>query len=158
MTILERDTRHALAVIAVTTNLSWGTLAAPLIHVEARRRSQRVTLLQPIAAHADNERAYVVDASVNGVRLSHSNPLAERKPCAISLEWHGMPIEFTAELRWSKLQGGKYQSGFEIQTIDPASSVALRGLVEAYVDRMLLYDCGSKQELVAAVRKFSAGA
>jgi len=109
--------------------------------VETRRRSQRVTLLQPIAARAAGERAYVVDASVNGVRLSHSTPFPERKPCAISLEWHGAKIEFIAELRWTNPKEGQFQSGFEIQSIDAASSIALRSLIDTTATGSPPYQC-----------------
>ena len=107
--------------------------------METRRRTQRVTLLQPIAARAGNERAYVVDVSVNGVRLAHPMALPEQKPFAISLEWQGTPIQFTAEPRWTKAQAGEYQSGLEIRAIDPASSAALRRLIEGNVEP--LYEC-----------------
>lgn len=128
-------------MISVTTNLSRGTPGAQWICVETRRRSPRVTLLQPIAALAGGERAYVVDASIIGVRLSHSAPLPARKPYAVSLEWHGAHIEFTAEVRWTNELAGEYQSGCEIQNIDPASSVALRGLLESSDERTPLYEC-----------------
>jgi len=107
--------------------------------METRRRTQRVTLLQPLAARAGNERAYVVDVSVNGVRLSHPTLLPERRPCAISLEWEGKHIEFIAEARWTKAQAGDYQSGLEIQAIDAASSQALRRLIEASAEP--IYEC-----------------
>jgi PilZ domain len=118
--------------------------------VEARRRAQRVTLLQPIAARAGNERAFVVDASINGVRLSHATPLPERKPFAISLDWHGTHIEFIAELRWTNPKAGEYQSGFEIQSIDASSNIALRSLIEASAEQTPLYQC---HELVYGVWK-----
>jgi hypothetical protein len=107
--------------------------------VETRRRTQRVTLLQPLAARAGNERAIVVDVSMSGVRLSHPTLLPERKPCAISLEWQGVQIEFVAEPRWTKSQAGEYQSGLEIQAIDAASSGKLRRLIESSVAP--LYEC-----------------
>ncbi len=125
----------------VTTNLSWGTADAQSICVETRRRSERVTLLHPIAARAGGERAYIVDASAKGVRLSHSTLFTERKPCTVSFDWQGTPIEFIAELRWTNRQAGNYQSGFEIQTIDPASNAALGRLIEACVEQTPRYDC-----------------
>jgi PilZ domain-containing protein len=136
-----RDVAHALAVIIVTTLSSRGTCDAPYTHVQTRRRSQRVTLPQPIAASAAGERAYIVDASVNGVRLSHSSPFQEREACPISLEWHGAKIEFIAELRWTNPKAGEYQSGFEIQSIDSASSIALRGLIDSTVEGVPPYQC-----------------
>src|ERR1700730_5978823 len=116
--------------------------------MESRRRTQRVTLPQPITALADEEGAYVMDASVNGVRLAHAAPLPERKPCTISLDWFGTPIEFVAELRWTNQRGAEYQSGFEIQTIDAQSKTALGRLVETYSGQLPLYD---RHELVHGV-------
>jgi hypothetical protein len=90
----------------------------------------------------------VLDASLSGIRLSHSAHLAQQKKCAISLEWRGTPIEFVAELRWTHEQHGEYQSGFEIQTIDPAAGNALRGLISECAARMPRYQ---RHELVHGV-------
>lgn len=100
---------------------------------------ERVTLLQPVAARVCGERGYVVDASVSGIRLSHSTLFSERKPCPVVFDWQGMPIEFIAQLKWTKLQREKnlYQSGFEIQRIDDGSNAALHNLIEACIERAL---------------------
>ncbi|HYS54448.1 MAG TPA: PilZ domain-containing protein [Thermoanaerobaculia bacterium] len=116
--------------------------------METRRRTQRVTVKPPIAARAAGAPVYVVDASVSGVRLSHSTLLAEPAPCAISLDFHGTSIEFTADLRWTHPEGDRYQSGFEIQTIDSASNVALRKLIDECIERMPRFD---RHELVHGV-------
>ena len=105
----------------------------------------------PIAARAAGAPVYIVDASLNGVRLSHSALLAERTSCAISLEWHGTSIEFI-ELRWTNLQGEPFQSGFEIQAIDPASNAALHGLINECVGRMPLYFDGRPALAVVTYR------
>ena len=102
----------------------------------------------PIAANAAGERAQIVDASVTGVRLTHSAALAQYKQCAITLEWHGRPIEFVATMRWTHEQRGEYQSGFEIQAINPDSVEALRGLIYECAARMPLYQ---RHELVHGV-------
>jgi hypothetical protein len=94
----------------------------------------------PIVAHAAGERAQVMDASLTGVRLSHSSTLPQQKRWTISLEWHGTPIEFVADLRWTSEQRGGYQSGFEIQTIDPAATAALRRLIDECAARMRRYE------------------
>lgn len=83
----------------------------------------------------------MVDASLSGVRLSHSSRFPERKPCAISLHWHGTSIEFIAEHRWTNAKGSEYQSGFEIQSIDPPSRDALRDLIKESGERASLYEC-----------------
>ena len=99
-----------------------------------------MTVQPPIAASAAGAPVYVVDASLSGVRLSHPTLLAERTPCAITLDWHGTPIQFTADLRWTRPRGDHYESGFEIQTIEPGSNVALRRFVDECIERMPHYD------------------
>jgi hypothetical protein len=93
----------------------------------------------PIAANAAGERAQIVDASIDGVRLTHSGTLAQCEQCAISLEWHGRPIDFVATMRWTHEQSGEYQSGFEIEAINPAAVDALRELIDECAARMPLY-------------------
>jgi hypothetical protein len=102
----------------------------------------------PIVANAAGERARVLDASLSGVRLSHPAHLSERKRCTISIDWRGTPIEFVAELRWSKQQQGEYESGFEIQKIEPEAVSALRRLINECASRMQLYE---RHELVHGV-------
>jgi hypothetical protein len=106
-----------------------------------QREIARVTLRQPITATACGERVRIVDASVRGVRVAHSNLLVDRDRCAIAFDWNGNEIEFVGRVRWTKLQrfgvGQSYQSGLEIAAIDSVSTAALRNLVESYVTRAL---------------------
>ena len=135
-----RLTQLALWRVSEVTLRGWrGIPGAQYIGVETRRRTQRFTLLQPVAARANAERALVVDVSINGVRLRHSGLIPKQAPCTITLEWHGIKIEFVAEPRWTTFQGEEYQSGFEIRSIDPTSAVALRRLIETSVEP--LYEC-----------------
>jgi hypothetical protein len=128
-------------VIVVTTKLSCGTSDA-LFHVmKPERRIARVSLPNPIAAMACGKSVHIVDASVRGVRLWHSTLFSEQRECPIAFEWEGKQVEFVAQLRWTKLQRGRnlYQSGLEIDHIDPLSRRALHSLVESYV-RLALDD------------------
>ena len=99
-------------------------------------------------ANAAGARASVLDASLSGVRLSHSAHLAAQKRHTISLDWRGTPIAFIAELRWTKQNEGEYESGFEIQKIEPEAISALRRLVNECAARMQLYE---RHELVHGV-------
>ena len=99
-------------------------------------------------ANAAGERARVLDASLSGIRLSHTAHLAERRRCAIVLDWRGTLIPFIAEVRWTKQNEGDYESGFEIQKIEPEAVSALRRLVSEYASRMQLYE---RHELVHGV-------
>ena len=92
--------------------------------------------------------AQILDASLSGVRISHVAQIAGQKRCNISLDWRGTPIEFVAELRWTKEQKGEYESGFEIQKIEPSAISALRGLVNECAAQMPLYE---RHELIHGV-------
>ncbi len=106
------------------------------------RRVGRVRLLQPVPAVADGERAYIVDASLRGVRLSHTNLFSQETQCGVTFEWNGNPIEFVGKIRWTKAQRipsnrNIYYSGFEIEAIRHESASALRGLIESCVERAI---------------------
>jgi hypothetical protein len=105
-----------------------------------QRAIERVTLRQPITATASSgENVSIVDASVRGVRVAHSELLSDRDRCAIAFDWNGREIEFVGRVRWTRLQRttGVYQSGLEIAAIDPRSTAALRNLIESCVRRAL---------------------
>jgi hypothetical protein len=107
-----------------------------------QRKIERVRLQQPMPAVADGERAYVVDASVHGVRLSHTGLFPQGTKHDVQFEWDGKPIRFVGQIRWTRpdrdaSRSGAYQSGFEIADIKTDSERALRGLVEHWVERAL---------------------
>ena len=84
-----------------------------------QRKIGRVTLQQPVPAVADGEPAYVVDASVHGVRLTHKGFFSQGTRHDVEFEWEGHPIRFTGEIRWTRAdreasRGGLYQSGIAI--------------------------------------------
>jgi hypothetical protein len=109
------------------------------------RRVMRVNLLQPVVGVAGEERVYILDASIRGVRVSHRTLFAPRADCNIGFEWDGSPIDLVGTVRWTKLQRlgsaayakSIYQSGLEISTISLEAQMALRSLVEAHVERAL---------------------
>jgi PilZ domain len=106
------------------------------------RKIGRVRLQQPVPAVADGERAYVVDASVHGVRLSHTGRFSPGTKHDVQFEWDGKPIHLVGEIRWTRAdreasRDGVYQSGLAIADIKTDSEKALRGLVEYCVERAL---------------------
>lgn len=106
------------------------------------RKIGRVRLQQPVPAVADGERAYVVDASVHGVRLSHAGRFSPGTKHDVEFHWDGKPIRFVGEIRWTRADresslGSVYQSGFEIADIKTDSERTLRNLVEHCVERAL---------------------
>jgi hypothetical protein len=132
-------------VIRVTTIVARGTPPAFFYGMETytrQRKIERVRLRQPVPAVADGERAYVVDASVRGVRLSHKGLFSQGTKHDVEFEWDGKPIRFVGEIRWTRAdressRGGVYQSGIAIADIRTDSEQALRGLVEHCVERAL---------------------
>ncbi len=128
-------------VIPVTRRLARGIPPALFPCMDRHRRIERVTLQQPVPAVVDGEHVFVVDASTRGIRLMHSSLFPRGAKCDVAFVWNGRPIEFTARQRWTKLQRGSsnsgYQSGFEIAAIDTSSNAALRTLIESYVTRAL---------------------
>ncbi|MDQ6801293.1 MAG: PilZ domain-containing protein [Acidobacteriota bacterium] len=106
-----------------------------------QRKIQRVTLKQPVPAVTHGERAYVVDASVHGVRLSHQGLFSQGTKHDVEFEWDGKPIRFVGAVRWTRAEReasrSVYQSGIEIADIRTDSESALRGLVEHCVERAL---------------------
>jgi len=106
------------------------------------RKIERVTLLRPVPAKAGGERAYVVDASMAGIRISHAGWLPQDEQCGITFEWDRRTIELVGQIRWTRTQrapsyGNVYLSGFEITDVHFDSLAALRDLIESYVSRAL---------------------
>jgi hypothetical protein len=132
-------------VIRVTTIPAWGMPPAPFRGMETytqERKIGRVRFQRPVPAVADGETAYVVDASMRGVRLSHQGFFSQGTKHDVEFEWDGHPIRFVGEIRWTRAdrepsRGGVYQSGIEIANIRTDYAKALRGLVEHCVERAL---------------------
>jgi len=106
-----------------------------------QRKTGRVTLQRPVPAVADGETAYVVDASVRGVRLSHQGFFSQGTKHDVEFEWDGHLIRFVGEIRWTRAERessrGVYQSGIEIANIRTDYQKALRGLIQHCVERAL---------------------
>jgi hypothetical protein len=123
----------------VTRRVARGLPIALLACMEEQRRTGRVTLQQPVPAVVDGKHVYVVDVSTRGVRLSHSGLFPQGAECGVAFEWEGKPIEFVALQRWTRLQGSssksRYQSGFEIASIDNSSNAALSTFIQWCAER-----------------------
>ena len=132
-------------MIYVTTIAARGMSPALFRGMETytrQRKIGRVTLQRPVPAVADGETAYVVDASVRGVRLSHQGFFSQGTRHDVEFEWDGQPIRFVGEIRWTRAnressRGGVYQSGIEIANIRRDYEKALRGLIQHCVERAL---------------------
>jgi len=110
-----------------------------------QRRVLRVSLPEPLAGVAGEEGVYVLDASLQGVRISHRTLFSPLTDLPISFQWDGKEIEVFGSIRWTKLQRlgsaafarSIYQSGVEISSMKQDTEGALRGLVEYHVERAL---------------------
>jgi len=85
----------------------------------------------------------VIDASMNGFRVAHQEPL--ESPCTLRVDWENGPIiaecviKRTVVFREAKTAFDKatHHSGLEIQRILPAYEAALRAMIAYYVERAL---------------------
>ena len=91
-------------------------------------------------ARANGMLSSLINASMGGVRLAHTKPFLNRRPCAINVEWQGRVIRFLADPRWTNPIGDGFESGFEITKIDAQSKESLRKLVETTLPVVPRYD------------------
>ena len=113
--------------------------------MDEHRRVMRVSLLEPLPGLAGDERIFIVDASLGGLRISHLTLFSTRADVPISFEWDGREIDVIGSVRWTKLQRigtaafakSVYQSGVEINSMRHDTDGTLRGLVERHIERAL---------------------
>jgi hypothetical protein len=91
-------------------------------------------------------RVYVLDISLNGVRIAHQGTLPPPgKECVLAFEWEGSPIEFRCEvtrnvlerLAKSTAEKSVYHAGLSIVDADAYSRKSLRQMIAALVARAL---------------------
>ena len=91
-------------------------------------------------------RVYILDISLNGVRIAHQGTLpAPGRECVLSFEWEGHPIELRCEVtrnvleRLAKNPAEKsvYHAGLNIVHADARSRTELRKMIGALVARAL---------------------
>jgi len=105
-----------------------------------------VKLPQPLAGRVGTARVFLVDASVEGLRIAHQGTLpAVGQPCRIELAWEGHAIDLQCVVvhntlfRLAKKEGEKsvYHAGVRIAEASAESRTALRRLVSDCVARAL---------------------
>jgi hypothetical protein len=111
-----------------------------------RRRVQRVHLPQPLRATVDGVKVFLVDVSVNGVRVMHQEDIGSvSSECVVRGEWDGHAMTLhctivrTAMHRPASRKGDRtlYHSGLAIDHATAASARTLRRLVEHHVELAL---------------------
>ena len=127
----------------------------------------RVKLPRALAARVGTARVFLVDASVEGIRIAHQGTLPPAgQRCRLSLEWEGHPIELDCEVihnslfRLAKNAGEKsvYHAGLRIANAIGESRAVLRQLVADCVARALDEQKANARGLPAkAAQSFQTG-
>ena len=112
-----------------------------------RRKVSRVKLTQPLGGRSGTARVFLVDVSLEGLRVAHQGTLPPvLHKCHISLRWQGHPIELDCEVihnsifKLAKGPGGEksiYHAGLRIREADATSRANLKLLVSDCVARAL---------------------
>ena len=111
-----------------------------------RRKVQRVKLSRPLAGRAGQARVYLVDASVEGLRIAHQGAAsAVGQTVRLEFDWEGHPIDLQCVVihntlfRLAKNAGEKsvYHAGLRIDEASAESRNSLRKLVADCVARAL---------------------
>ena len=96
-----------------------------------RRRNPRVKMAQPIRAAVGAIRVYVLDASVNGMRVAHQSSLPEPGEfCRIEVASSLGPIRLDCEIVRTVPDKALYHSGLQIIAADHQSAERLRTLFD----------------------------
>jgi hypothetical protein len=107
-----------------------------------RRRFQRVRIVDQVRGLIGDTRIFVVDASLNGVRVVHQDPLPRvGSSCTASFTWHGRQIVLECEVKRtvmrrpakSALERPLYESGLFITDARGESGATLRAMIERHV-------------------------
>lgn len=106
----------------------------------------RARLTRPIGGRVGNARIFLVDVSVEGLRIAHQSALpAVGQTCRLAFEWQGQLIELDCEVIHNTLyklargEGEKstYHAGLRIASAVGDSAAALKKLVADVVARAL---------------------
>ena len=105
-----------------------------------------MTLVRAVSGRIGTSRVYIVDASLNGLRIAHQGTLPPiGQECVLTFEWEGHPLELQCRVTRStlhKLAKDKndksiYHAGLSIEEARGDSFNALRRMVSDVVARAL---------------------
>jgi hypothetical protein len=126
-----------------------------------------VKLPQPLGGRLGPARVFLVDASVEGLRIAHQGTVpAVGQTCRVSFEWQGHPIELDCQVvhnslfKLAKSAGEKsiYHAGLRIANAIGESRTTLRQLVADCVARALDEQKANARGLpAAAAQTFQTG-
>ncbi len=132
-----------------------------------RRRYGRVRPIQRLRGTVGAVPIYVVDISMNGVRVAHQEPIPTgAAPVMLRFEWDGRTVTLQCQIRRTRVEReAKSQfdkalmhSGLSIVTILPSSRELLRDLIANCVTRALDEQLANAKGLPAiAAQSFQTG-
>jgi hypothetical protein len=105
-----------------------------------------VKLTQPLGGRSGTARVFLVDVSIEGIRVAHQGALPPvLHKCHVSFQWQGHPIELDCEVihnaifKLAKSSGEKsiYHAGLRVVEADATSRANLKMLVSDCVARAL---------------------
>lgn len=114
--------------------------------LEERRRYQRVTLIRPLPGRIGASRVFIVDASLNGLRIAHQGTLPPiGQECVVNFEWESHPLELLCRVTRSTLhklakdknEKSVYHAGLMIEEARNDSAKVLRRMVSDVVARAM---------------------
>jgi hypothetical protein len=137
------------------------------LHGTERRRYGRVRPVQRLRGTVGQIPVYVVDISMNGVRVAHQEPIPPgAAPVMLRFEWDGRAVTLQCQVRRTRVERvaksqfdkGLIHSGLAIVTILPASREALRDLIASCVTRALDEQVANARGIPAiAAQSFQTG-
>ncbi|MFZ2493767.1 MAG: hypothetical protein WA208_19985 [Thermoanaerobaculia bacterium] len=111
-----------------------------------RRKVQRVRLPQPLRAAVGTQKVFILDISIEGLRIVQQEPLGGRgTKCSLRFEWQGMRAFLDCEVvHVSTHKVGEgisartlHHSGMSIANATPESRAIVRGVIEEQILRAL---------------------
>ncbi len=124
-------------------------------------------LPRPLAGRAGAARIYLLDCSVDGIRIAHQGGIpAVGQPCRVSFEWDGQPIEldcevmnnYLARLAKTKDEKSTYHAGLHIKNGVGESRNIMRAMIADVVARALDEQKANARGIPAtAVQSFQTG-
>src|SRR5262245_56409067 len=97
-----------------------------------RRRTERLPLSPPIAAHVQDRPVRVLDIGEHGLRLEHDGPLIVGGPHALRFDWDGDEIVVDCTAVYSEENGRGFVTGMRWSGRAPET---IRRVVSSIADR-----------------------
>lgn len=122
-----------------------------MMTVEELRKADRFLVIEPIAGTYGPADASVVNISVAGAQISHSQPIRIGTTGRLAFRRGDVVVATQARVIWSHVApgpGGKlvYRSGLKIEAVDPQYAMAINSLLRSGAIRQDLDSLDKKRE------------